>query len=281
MRIGVAIFATDCSIPVTELAVAVEERGLDSLAVPEHTHMPREHTPHPAGGPLPEEYRRLLDPFVALTAAAAVTTRIELITSLCLLAQRDPIVTAKAVASLDLVSHGRLVFGVGYGWNVPEVEHHGVAFADRRAVVRERLALMRALWTDIEAAHHGVAHTLAPSWSWPKPVRQPHPPVLIGAGLGPRTLEDLTAVADGWMPIGVGTTLEGLPRLRDAWQGAGRDAAPMVHTMLPRADSRALTTLRDAGVDAVSVWLPSAGRDEVLPVLDRLAALVEEHRAAR
>lgn len=265
-----AIFATDRSWPVADLAREIEERGLASLAVPEHTHMPVDHTPHPSGGPLPEEYRRLLDPFVALSVAAAVTTRLELLTGLALLAQRDPIVTAKEVASLDHVSGGRFSFGVGYGWNEPELRHHGVRFDQRRAVVRERLQAMRRLWTDESASYWSDHVHLGTSWAWPKPIQEPHPPVLLGAGLGPRTLADLVAVADGWLPIGTSATLAGLPTLRAAWAEAGRVGRPLVHTFLARPSLSALGELASAGVDAATIWLPSAPRDEVVPVLDEV-----------
>jgi probable F420-dependent oxidoreductase len=273
MRLGVAIFLTDRTIGPAELAVAVEERGLSSLFVPEHTHMPVDHTPHPSGAPLPDEYRRTLDPFVALGVAAAVTTRLRLGTGVCLLAQRDPIVTAKAVATLDHLSGGRVTFGVGYGWNRPELEHHGARWADRRDVVRDRLRLLRTLWRD-EVAELSTAHAeLVPSWAWPKPAQDPHPPVLLGAGLGPRTLADLVEVADGWMPIGARATEEGLPRLREAWRAAGRDGAPIVHVYGTSASASTLDRLAALGVDEVSLWLPSAPRDEVLAALDAVAEL--------
>ncbi|MFA9430521.1 TIGR03619 family F420-dependent LLM class oxidoreductase [Egicoccus sp. AB-alg2] len=273
MHLGVAIFVTDRSIGPAELATAVEERGLDSLFVPEHTHMPTDHSPHPSGRPLPEPYERTLDPFVTLAAAAAVTDRIRLGTGICLVAQRDPIVTAKAVASLDALSNGRVVFGVGYGWNRPEVEAHGVAWAERRDVVRDRLQLMRTLWRDETAEVSTPTARLAPSRAWPKPVQRPHPPVLLGAALGPRTLTDLVSVGDGWMPQGLRATRDGLPRLLEAWQGAGRTGRPHVHVYGTRPDPDTLSRLAELGVDAVSLWLPSAGRDEVLPELDRVAAL--------
>ena len=276
MRIGVSVFATDTTWPIDDLAAAVETRGLASLTVPEHTHMPVDHTPHPAGMDLPEEYARTLDPFVALAVAAAVTTTLELITGVVLPAQRDPIVTAKEVATLDHLSQGRVTLGVGYGWNVPELEHHGVAFADRRDVVRDRLALMRSLWTD-EVATSDTEHArLAPSRAWPKPVQRPHPPVLLGAGLGPRTLADLVAVCDGWLPLGMRATAEGLPRLREAWQAAGREGEPMVHVSGARPDADYLRRLADLGVDRASVWLPSSSREEALPVLDELAVVAEQ-----
>jgi probable F420-dependent oxidoreductase len=276
MRLGTAVFATDRSWPIDDLAREVETRGLASLAVPEHTHMPVDHSPHPAGGDLPEEYQRTLDPFVALTVAAAVTTQLELMTGVCLLAQRDPVVTAKEVASLDHVSGGRLTFGVGYGWNVPEVEDHGVAFDERRAVVRERLEVMRSLWTREVTSADGPHVRLRASRAWPKPLQLPHPPVLLGAGLGPRTLADLVAVCDGWLPIGAKATAAGLPRLRAAWRDAGRDGEPLVHVYGTRPDAETLRGLAALGVDRVTVWLPSASRAESIPVLDRLARLVTE-----
>jgi probable F420-dependent oxidoreductase len=273
MRLGVAIFLTDRTIAPDELGRAVEERGLASLFVPEHTHVPVDHSTHPAGGDLPDEYRRTLDPFVTLTAAAAVTDRLRLGTGICLLAQRDPIVTAKEVATLDLLSAGRFTFGVGYGWNVAELAHHGVPWDDRRAVVRDRLHTMRSLWTDEVAASEAARAPLSRSWAWPKPVQQPHPPVLLGAGLGPRTLEDLVAVCDGWMPIGARSTETGMPKLRAAWRDAGRAGDPIVHVYGTTPKLATLTRLADLGVDEVSLWLPSAPAPEVLPVLDRFAEL--------
>jgi probable F420-dependent oxidoreductase len=275
MRLGVAIFLTDRTIGPIELARAAEERGLASLFLPEHTHVPVDHSPYPAGGELPDEYRRTLDPFVALTAAAAVTEELRLGTGICLVAQRDPIVTAKEVATLDHLSGGRFTFGVGYGWNVPELEHHGVAWGERREVVRDRLHTMRALWSDEVASSEASNAPLAASWAWPKPVQRPHPPVLLGAGLGPRTLSDLVAVCDGWMPIGAKATEEGLPKLRDAWRDAGRDGVPSVHVYGTSPRPESLARLAVLGVDEGSLWLPSAPADEVLQVLDRYAALVE------
>jgi probable F420-dependent oxidoreductase len=273
MRVGVAVFLTDRTIGPVELARAVEERDLASLFLPEHTHVPVDHSPFPSGGELPDHYRRTLDPFVALTAAATVTQRVRLGTGICLLAQRDPIVTAKEVATLDLLSGGRFTFGLGYGWNVPELEQHGVAWRDRRTVVRDRLRTMQALWRDDVASSDAPRAPLAPTWAWPKPVQRPRPPVLLGAGLGPRTLADLVELCDGWMPIGTRATVEGLPRLREAWREAGRPGSPLVHVYGTTAGADALARLADLGVDEVSLWLPSAPASEVLPVLDHVAAL--------
>jgi probable F420-dependent oxidoreductase len=273
--IGVAVFATDRSWPIDDLAREVEARGLASLAVPEHTHMPVDHRPHPSGQPLPDEYRRTLDPFVALAVAAAATERLRLVTGVCLVAQRDPLVLAKEAATLDHLSDGRLTLGVGYGWNRPETEHHGVRFADRREVVRDRVAALRALWTEEVASSDTGQVWFAPSWSWPKPRQQPHPPILLGAGLGPRTLPDLVAGFDGWMPMGATATREGLPRLHGAWEAAGRPGQPIVHVSGTRPDPDVLGHLASLGVDAVSLWLPSAPRAQALPVLDAIAGAAE------
>jgi probable F420-dependent oxidoreductase len=275
MDVGVAMFATDLSWPVDDLAREVEARGLASLALPEHTHIPVDHTPHPSGQPLPDEYRRTLDPFVALAVAATVTEQLRLVTGVTLVAQRDPLVLAKEVATLDLLSGGRVTVGVGYGWNRPEVAHHGVAFEERRAAVQDRVAAMRSLWTQEVASSDRPFARFGPTWSWPKPVQSPHPPLLLGAGLGPRTLADLVEGFDGWLPIGARAVRDGLPRLQDAWDAAGRPGRPLVHVYGTRPDVEVLQGLAALGVDAVSLWLPSAPRAEALPVLDAIAAAAE------
>lgn len=280
MDLGVAVFATDRSWALAELAPEVEARGLTSLGVPEHTHLPVATGTGPGGRELPEEYQRTLDPFVALATAAAVTEQLTVMTAVCLVAQREPLVLAKEVASLDHVSGGRVTFGIGYGWNQPEIEHHGVAFDERRVVVHERLRAMKAVWRQEVAAVATPHVRFGPTWSWPKPVRAPHPPVLLGAGLGPRTLAAVVEDADGWMPVGTDAALEGLPRLRTAWTAAGRDGHPTVHALLGRPDAQAVTALAAAGVDAVSIWLPSAPRQTTLPVLDEVARLAAEHGPA-
>lgn len=275
MQVGVAVFATDRSWAVDDLAREVEARGLASLAVPEHTHIPVDHTPHPSGQPLPDEYRRTLDPFVALTVAASVTQRLRLVTGVTLVAQRDPLVLAKEVATLDLLSGGRVTVGVGYGWNRPEVAHHGVAFSERRAAVQDRVLALRSLWTEEVASSDRPYARFGPTWSWPKPVQSPHPPLLLGAGLGPRTIGDLVEAFDGWMPIGASAVRDGLPRLQGAWETAGRPGRPLVHVYGTRPDAEVLQELAGFGVDAVSLWLPSASRADALPVLDAIAAAAE------
>ena len=277
MDIGVMLFPTDRSIGPVELARAVEERGLHSLYFPEHTHIPvSRRTPYPGGGELPEEYRRTHDPFLALTAAAVATERIQLGTGVCLVAQRDPIVTAKAVASLDVLSGGRFVFGIGVGWNEDEMGHHGVEPRRRRAVAREHVLAMKALWTEDEASFEGDHVHLEPSWSWPKPVQRPHPPILLGGAGGPVTFRHVVEYCDGFMPIGGrGVVRDRITELRHVAREAGRDPDSLllkVFGVRPKPDT--LQDYADAGVGEVIVGLPSAEADVVLPLLDRCAGLV-------
>jgi probable F420-dependent oxidoreductase len=223
MHIGAFIFPTEYSIRIDELARALEERNMESLFVTEHTHIPASRrTPWPGGGPLPREYAHTLDPFVGLAAAAAVTSRLRVGTGICLIIQHDPIVTAKEVATLDLLSNGRFLFGVGAGWNVEEIENHGTAFPTRFRVMRERVLAMKEIWTKEAAAFHGEFVRFDPMWSYPKPVQKPHPPVLLG-GEGPHTLRRVVEFCDGWFPrarAGVDAILAQLADLRA--QGATR-----------------------------------------------------------
>jgi len=277
MDIGVMLFPTDRSIGPVELARAVEERGLHSLYFPEHTHIPvGRRTPYPGGGELPEEYKRTHDPFLALTAAAVVTERIQLGTGICLVAQRDPIVTAKAVASLDVLSGGRFVFGIGVGWNEDEMEHHGVDPARRRAVAREHVLAMKALWTQDEASFDGEHVHLESSWSWPKPVQRPHPPILLGGAGGPVTFRHVVEYCDGFMPIGGrGVLRDRLAELRTVATEAGRDPDSLLLKVFGvRPKPETLADYAEAGVGEVIVGLPSAEADVVLPLLDRCASLV-------
>jgi probable F420-dependent oxidoreductase len=285
MRYGVTMFATDVSIGAVELARAVEERGLDSLWLPEHTHIPTSRTtPHPSGAPLPDKYKRSLDPLVALAAATNATTTLRLGTGILLAAQRDPIVTAKAVASLDLVSGGRVALGVGFGWNEDEMADHGVAYRDRRARAREHVLAMQALWRDDEAEFSGRFVQFPPSWSWPKPVQRdaagrPAVPVLVGGAAGPRLFAHAAEYADGWMPIGGAGLAAALPDLQNALESAGRDLAGF--EVVPFAtipEHGKLDHYEALGVSETVFDLPSAPRDTVLPVLDRYAAIVAERR---
>ncbi|UBU15433.1 TIGR03619 family F420-dependent LLM class oxidoreductase [Nonomuraea gerenzanensis] len=269
MRLGVTMFATDLAMPVHELARAAEERGFDSLYVPEHTHIPASRrTPYPGGGELPEEYRRTLDPLVALSYAAAVTRELRVGTGILLAAQRDPIVTAKALATLDHLSGGRVVVGVGFGWNVEEIENHGVPYGRRREVARRNVLAMQALWRD-EVAH---IEGMEPSWSWPKPVRTP--PVYLGGAAGPKLFAQVAEYADGWMPIGGHGIKAALPALRAACEQAGRPEACEVIPFGTRPSRDKLDYYASLGITQVVATLPSGPADVVLPLLDEYAALM-------
>ncbi|MDR7532408.1 MAG: LLM class F420-dependent oxidoreductase [Armatimonadota bacterium] len=202
MKFGVIIFPTDYSISPVELGRAAEERGFESIWFPEHTHIPTSRrSPWPGGGELPREYSHSLDPFVALAAVAGVTSQIKLGTGICLVVERDPIILAKEVASLDHLSGGRFLFGIGGGWNLEEMENHGTNPNTRWRLLRERVLAMKRIWTEDAAEYHGRFVNFDPIWSWPKPIQKPHPPVIIG-GNGPRTLQRVIEYGDGWMPIG-------------------------------------------------------------------------------
>lgn len=284
MRYGVTMFATDLSIGVVELARAVEERGFDSFWLPEHTHIPvSRRTPPPTGDPqLAEEYKRALDPLVALAAVASVTRRLRLGTGILLAAQRDPLVTAKAVASLDHLSGGRVALGVGFGWNEDEMAHHGVSYAARRTVTQEHVLAMQALWAEDVASFSGTHVQFSPSWSWPKPAQRdrdgrPAVPVLLGGGAGPKLFSHLAAYGDGWIPIGGAGLADAIPCLRAEVEAAGRDPARL--EIIPFGslpDHGKLDHFERIGVTECVFRLPSAPRDEVLPRLDRYAELIAE-----
>ena len=276
MRHGITIFATDQSMDVVALAREVEARGFDSLYLPEHTHIPvSRRTPPPTGeAELPENYKRTLDPLVALAAAAAVTERITLGTGIALPAQREPIVTAKALATLDLLAPGRVVFGVGFGWNEDELADHGVAMADRRAVTREHVLAMQALWRDDTASFHGDHVTIEPSWSWPKPASGAVP-VLIGGGSGPKLFAHIAEYAQGWIPVGGAGLSRAIPELQRVVTEAGRD--PSTLQIVPFGslpDPGKLEHFATIGVTECVFRVPSAGADVVLPILDEWAALI-------
>jgi probable F420-dependent oxidoreductase len=271
VHLGVTIFLTDQTIGPVELAREVEARGFHSLYLPEHTHIPvSRRTPPPTGDPeLPEMYRRVLDPYVALAAAAAVTERILVGTGIALVAQRDPIALAKEVATLDHLSGGRMVLGIGYGWNVDEMEDHGVQYERRRAIVREHMLLMNSLWSQEVGAFDGEYVQLSPSWAWPKPVQQPRVRTLLGGAPGPKLFAAIAEFGDGWIPIGGAGVADALPALRDAMATAGRD--PDQLHILPfgtRPNPGKLDHYRETGCTEVVLNLPSAGRDTVLGVLD-------------
>src|SRR6058998_3816682 len=228
MHYGVFIFPTDYSIRIDELARAAEERGFESLFVTEHTHIPTSRrSPFAGGGPLPKEYSHTLDPFIGLMAAAAATKTLKLGTGICLVIEHDPIALAKTIASLDLLSNGRFLFGIGAGWNAEEMENHGTAFKTRFRLLRERILAMKEIWTRDEAQYHGEFVNFDPIWAYPKPVQKPHPPVLLG-GESEHTLRRVVEFCDGWFPRGrnaadAGPVLAGLDRLGVLARQAGRD----------------------------------------------------------
>jgi probable F420-dependent oxidoreductase len=278
VRFGVYIFATDETIGPGELAAAVEERGFDSLFVPEHTHIPASReTPPPRGGELPREYHRLLDPFVALGAAAAATEKLLVGTGICLVIERDPIVLAKEVATLDHLSGGRFQFGIGAGWNREEMRNHGTDPATRMALLRERVLAMKRIWTQERPEFHGEYVSFDPIFQWPKPVQKPHPPILVG-GTGPNVIERVLEYGDEWYPIareGGRPTVEletQLEQLRKLAVERGRDPIP-VSVFAARPDHETAQRWAELEVDRLVFALPPVGRDEVIAKLDQRAQL--------
>ena len=275
MDIGAAIFFTDYSMGPVELAKALEERGFESLWAPEHSHIPLSRTsPFPQGGDLPKKYYDVMDPFVTLGAAAAATTRLRVATGICLVIQRDPIQTAKAVASLDQVSNGRFLFGIGAGWNAEEMADHGTDFKTRFTVMRERVEAMKAIWTKSKPEYHGKFVDFPPMMTWPKPVQKPHPPVLVG-GSFPYGARRAIAYGDGWVPHvrrpEYGEVAQFLPEFRKLVADAGRDPATFPVTIWGNPDDATnLKRYQNEGASRFVFSLPSAKADEILPVLDNL-----------
>ena len=280
MQFGVHMSLTDESMDAHEFGRAVEDHGFDAVSVPEHTHIPAARTtPYPGGGELPREYTRTLDPFVALTAIAGVTERVRLMTSVCLLVERDPIITAKAGATLDLLSDGRLDLGVGAGWNREEMVNHGTDPRRRFALLDERLGALRALWTEPEASYHGELVDFKAVWSWPKPLQQPHVPILVG-GSGPSALERVLTLGDGWLPHGRTPELpERIRELRHRARETGRGPIP-VTVFAAEANDAALEAYVEAGADRCLFRFPSSTADEVLPRLEEHARLAARWAAA-
>jgi probable F420-dependent oxidoreductase len=276
MHVGVLIFATDYTIRTDELAIALEERGFESLFLPEHTHIPASRiSPWPGGADLPKDYWHTHDPFVALSYAAAVTKDLKLGTGICLLAQREAIVTAKSIASLDMMSNGRFIFGIGGGWNVEEMEDHGVSYKTRFAQMREQVLAMKALWTEEDAAYHGEYVNFDASWAYPKPVQKPHAPVIMG-GETDYTLRRVVDYCDGWLPRARHgfDAAENMARLQKFADEAGRDASELsVSVFGAPADAGVLAGYAEAGITRALLTLPSAPRDEVMALLDKIAPL--------
>jgi probable F420-dependent oxidoreductase len=277
MHIGVTMFPTDYAIQPHELAVEAENRGFESLWFPEHSHIPTSRkSPWPGGAELPKRYYDTYDPFVALGAAAVVTSRIRLGTGVCLVVQRDPIHTAKEVSTVDRLSNGRLLFGVGGGWNAEEMADHGTAFETRFKLLRERIQAMKEIWTRSKPKFAGEFVRFEEMMQWPKPVQKPHPPIIVVGGF-PHGARRAIAWGDGWMPIGGRDMdpLEALPRFRQMVAEAGRDQAAVPYTVFGVAmDGDVLKRYRDAGVDRAVFLLPSEARDKILPLLDEGARLI-------
>jgi probable F420-dependent oxidoreductase len=279
MHLGIFSYNTDYGARPDDLARACEERGFESLWVGEHTHIPAlRRTPYPGGDPLPRPYYHMADPFVSLMAAAAVTTNLKLGTGVCLVVEHDPIVLAKTVATLDRLSNGRLIFGIGGGWNAEEMENHGTPFARRWKVLRERVEAMQAIWTQDEASYEGEFVSFERIISHPKPLQQPHPPILFG-GATPQGRQRVVNYCDGWIPIDV--LLDDLPEaiadLHRRAEAAGRDPKTISVSVFvfeaPSSDH--LKRYQDLGVERVVLVSPRR-LDDALPFLDRLAALIPE-----
>jgi len=283
MEFGVGIFFTVYSISPAELAVALEERGLDVLWAPEHSHISASRQTGPDGGALDKRYYDVMDPFVTLPVAAAATRRLKVGTGVCLVIQRDTIQTAKQVASLDQVSGGRFLFGIGGGWNKEEMEDHGTEFTTRFKRMREQIEAMTEIWTKEKAEYHGDIVDFPPMMTWPKPVQQPRPPVFVG-GAFPWAARRAVRYGDGWFPIAGGSRygdpLDFLPRFRQMAEEAGRDPGSVPVTLggAPE-DPDLLKHYRDLGVVRVNFAVPPAKSDEVLPILDRLAKLKQQLHA--
>jgi probable F420-dependent oxidoreductase len=280
MHFGASMFFTDYSMTSAALAKALEDRGFESVWAPEHSHIPASRrSPWPGGADLPKMYYDVMDPFVTLTAAAAATTTLKIGTGVCLVNQRDPIQTAKLVASIDQVSGGRFLFGIGIGWNAEEMENHGTVFKTRAKLVRERVEAMKAIWTGDKAEYSGEFVNFEPLMSWPKPVQKPHPPVIVG-GAFPQGARRAVRYGEGWIPLAGrpgpdGDVSNTLPQFHAMLKEAGRDPESCPVSIFGAGeDADTLKRYRDLGIARVSVALPAAKEDVVLPILDRWAELI-------
>lgn len=277
MKIGAFMFATDYNIDIVELAVAMEDRGFEALFVPEHTHIPSSRaSAFPGGGDLPQKYVHTHDPMVSLAFAAAATKNLTVGTGICLVPQHDPIVLAKSIASLDMLSGGRFVFGIGGGWNVEEMENHGATYKTRFAILRENILAMKQIWTEDTASFEGEYVNFDKIWSYPKPVQEPHPPILLG-GETDYTLRRVVDFCDGWFPR-AGANFdahEQMGRLKKHADDAGRDMSTLqVSVFRAPADKATLDSYRQHGIDRALLEIPDTSRDEVLKLLDQYAKLL-------
>jgi len=282
MHFGASMFFTDYSMTSAALAKALEERGFESIWAPEHSHIPLSRkSPWPGGGDLPKQYYDVMDPFVTLTAAAMVTTTLKIGTGVCLVNQRDPIQTAKLVASIDQVSGGRFLFGIGVGWNAEEMEDHGTVFATRAKLVRERVEAMKAIWTQSKPQYAGEFVNFGPMMTWPKPMQQPHPPVIVG-GAFPHGARRAVRYGEGWIPLAgrpgqYGDVFDTVPKFHAMLKEAGRDPASCPVSIFGAGeDGDTLKRYRDIGIARVATSLPAAREDVVLPILDRWAELIQQ-----
>jgi probable F420-dependent oxidoreductase len=277
MRIGLFPFITDYSMPVDKLAIAAEERGFDSIWVPEHTHIPASrNTPYPGGGELPMEYSHTLDPFVALGMAAAVTTKIKLATGICLLIEHQVLTLAKTVATLDHLSGGRVLLGLGAGWNREEMENHGTQYSTRFKKLEEQMAALREIWTNDEASFDGTYEKFDKIWSWPKPAQSPHPPLILG-GETDHTLRRIVRVGDGWLPRAMNPdrVIEGMARLKRFAEEAGRDPATIsVSIFAPPPKDAVVNRLEETDAERIVLMVPPRDEMDTLKRLDRYAAWV-------
>ena len=279
MKLGITLFATDYAMRPDDLARACEERGFESIWFPEHTHIPASlHTSPPMGGTTPRYLWHLHDLFVTLMAAAAVTKTIKIGSGICLVVERDPITLAKEVASVDQLSNGRLLFGIGAGWNVEEMENHGMPFQRRWKVLRERIEALKEIWTKEEAEYHGEFVNFDPIWSYPKPFQKPHPPIILGT-LSAKGLNRVVDYCDGWIPVGA--RIDDLPAaikdLHARAEQAGRKPNDVPVSIFSAPDDEAvLGQYQDMGIERAVLGVPSKGKDVILPLLDTYAALLEK-----
>ena len=277
MKIGLFPFITDYSMPVDELAIAAEERGFDSIWVPEHTHIPANRkTPYPGGGALPKEYSHTLDPFVALALAAGVTSKLKLATGICLAIEHQALTLAKTVATLDHVSNGRVLLGLGAGWNREEMENHGTQYSSRFKKLEEQMAALREIWTHDEATFKGTFERFDAVWSWPKPKQQPHPPLILG-GESDHTLKRIVKLGDGWLPRAMNPdqVLAGMQKLRAFTEAAGRDPATIsVSVFAPPPKQAVIERFKTTDAERVVLMVPPQDTSDTLRRLDRYAVWV-------